>query len=56
MKLLPNQKLCLSKGALEIPLSKPAVVPAPINYKVDHPFLYLILHQDKIIFIGTYTH
>ncbi|XP_022837693.1 antichymotrypsin-1-like isoform X3 [Spodoptera litura] len=30
--------------------------PPPPQFIVDHPFLYLILYEDKIIFAGTYTH
>ncbi|XP_035434842.2 antichymotrypsin-1 isoform X6 [Spodoptera frugiperda] len=30
--------------------------PPPPKFIVDHPFLYMILNEDKIIFAGTYTH
>ncbi|XP_035434840.2 antichymotrypsin-1 isoform X4 [Spodoptera frugiperda] len=29
--------------------------PPPPKFIVDHPFLYMILNEDKIIFAGTYT-
>ncbi|KPJ04081.1 Antichymotrypsin-1 [Papilio xuthus] len=34
-------------------LSEP---PPPLPFKVDRPFLYAILHQDIVLFAGTYTH
>ncbi|XP_013137530.1 PREDICTED: antichymotrypsin-1-like [Papilio polytes] len=34
-------------------LSQP---PPPLPFKVDRPFLYAILHQDIVLFVGTYTH
>ncbi|XP_035434841.2 antichymotrypsin-1 isoform X3 [Spodoptera frugiperda] len=30
--------------------------PPPPKFIADHPFLYMILNEDKIIFAGTYTH
>ncbi|XP_035434846.2 antichymotrypsin-1 isoform X7 [Spodoptera frugiperda] len=30
--------------------------PRLMQFKVDRPFLYSILYEDKVIFVGTYTH
>lgn len=43
-------------GIVAVPTSSISRPPPPMDYKVDHPFAYLILHEDKIIFAGTYTH
>ncbi|KAJ0174291.1 hypothetical protein K1T71_010437 [Dendrolimus kikuchii] len=43
-------------GYIAIRKSKNSRIPPPFIFKVDHPFLYLILYQDKILFAGTSTH
>ncbi|XP_072942445.1 antichymotrypsin-1-like [Epargyreus clarus] len=30
--------------------------PPAIPFKVDHPFMFAILHEDIVLFTGTYTH
>ncbi|KAJ0174292.1 hypothetical protein K1T71_010438 [Dendrolimus kikuchii] len=40
-------------GYIMVAISEPPQYPPSITFKVDHPFLYLILHQDKILFTGT---
>ncbi|KAJ0174293.1 hypothetical protein K1T71_010439 [Dendrolimus kikuchii] len=42
-------------GVIMVPYSWPASIPQPIVFKVDHPFLYSILYQDKVLFVGTST-
>lgn len=43
-------------GILLVPESSNYEAPPPMKFTVDHPFLYVILFQDKIIFAGTYLH
>ncbi|CAH0695696.1 unnamed protein product [Spodoptera exigua] len=42
-------------GLFIVPISLDYRPPRPIPFKVDHPFLYLILYEDKILFAGTYV-
>ncbi|CAG5015064.1 unnamed protein product [Parnassius apollo] len=43
-------------GAVPIPMSLNSKPPQPIDFIVDHPFLFAILHEDVILFTGIYTH
>ncbi|KAF9803560.1 hypothetical protein SFRURICE_008715 [Spodoptera frugiperda] len=42
-------------GLTIMPISLNLTPPRRIPFKVDHPFLYLVLHEDKILFAGTYV-
>ncbi|CAB3229085.1 unnamed protein product [Arctia plantaginis] len=42
-------------GAVAIPMSSWSEPPPPIKFTVDHPFLYAIMYEDKILFAGTYS-
>ncbi|XP_072942447.1 antichymotrypsin-1-like [Epargyreus clarus] len=43
-------------GFISVPLSALYVPPPPIEFKVDRPFMFAILHEDIVLFTGTYTH
>ncbi|CAG9127432.1 unnamed protein product [Plutella xylostella] len=43
-------------GMIAVPMSSNYVVPDPVMFHVDRPFFYAILHQDVVVFAGTYTH
>ncbi|CAH2089263.1 unnamed protein product [Euphydryas editha] len=43
-------------GIFAVPTSSLSQPPKPIPFKVDRPFLYAILHDDIIVFAGTYAH
>ncbi|CAH0724223.1 unnamed protein product, partial [Brenthis ino] len=43
-------------GLVAVPMSSWSKPPPPIPFKVDHPFLFAILHDDIILFTGTYSH
>ncbi|XP_072942449.1 antichymotrypsin-1-like isoform X1 [Epargyreus clarus] len=43
-------------GLIKVPLSTRYKPPPPIEFKVDHPFMFAILHEDIVLFTGTYTH
>ncbi|XP_045452415.1 antichymotrypsin-1-like [Melitaea cinxia] len=43
-------------GFLLMPTSLENPKPEPIPFKADHPFLYVILQNDFVLFAGTYTH
>ncbi|CAH2089260.1 unnamed protein product [Euphydryas editha] len=43
-------------GLVAVPMSSLSQPPQPIPFKVDRPFLYAILHDDIIVFAGTYAH
>ncbi|CAH2089265.1 unnamed protein product [Euphydryas editha] len=43
-------------GLFAVPTSSLSQPPKPISFKVDRPFLYAILHDDIIVFAGTYAH
>ncbi|XP_068620631.1 antichymotrypsin-1-like [Battus philenor] len=43
-------------GIVLLPISTNSKPPSPIQFKVDRPFLYAILHKDVVLFVGTYTH
>ncbi|XP_045777719.1 antichymotrypsin-1-like isoform X3 [Maniola jurtina] len=43
-------------GFVAIPISLNSRPPPPIPFKVDHPFLFAILHNDIVLFTGTYAH
>ncbi|XP_075981244.1 antichymotrypsin-1-like isoform X1 [Anticarsia gemmatalis] len=42
-------------GLIAVPMSSWSRPPPPMKFTVDHPFIYAILHEDKIIFAGTYS-
>ncbi|XP_035434838.2 antichymotrypsin-1 isoform X1 [Spodoptera frugiperda] len=42
-------------GLTIMPISLNLTPPRRIPFKVDHPFLYLVLHEDQILFAGTYV-
>ncbi|CAB3257311.1 unnamed protein product [Arctia plantaginis] len=42
-------------GLVMITISALSTPPPPMKFTVDHPFLYAILHEDKILFAGTYS-
>lgn len=44
-----------STGFFAVPPSLDFRPPEPVKFTVDHPFLYLILFEDKILFAGTFT-
>lgn len=43
-------------GFFAVPTSLENPKPEPIPFKADHPFLYVILQNDFVLFAGTYTH
>ncbi|XP_050352645.1 antichymotrypsin-1-like isoform X2 [Nymphalis io] len=43
-------------GVVATPLSSWSRPPPSIPFKVDRPFLYVILNDDIVLFAGTYTH
>ncbi|XP_046970433.1 antichymotrypsin-1-like [Vanessa cardui] len=43
-------------GLVAVPMSSWSRPPPPIPFKVDRPFLYAILNDDIVLFVGTYTH
>ncbi|XP_068620405.1 antichymotrypsin-1-like [Battus philenor] len=43
-------------GAIMVPMSSNSKPPEPMDFIVDHPFMFTILYKDVILFIGTYTH
>ncbi|CAH0724222.1 unnamed protein product, partial [Brenthis ino] len=43
-------------GLVTVFISALSTPPPPIPFKVDHPFLFAILHDDIILFAGTYSH
>lgn len=42
-------------GVLFVTYSENSTTPPPVKFTVDRPFLYAILYEDKIIFVGTYS-
>ncbi|CAB3229086.1 unnamed protein product [Arctia plantaginis] len=42
-------------GLIAVPASSNSRPPPPMKFTVDHPFLYAILYEDKILFAGTYS-
>lgn len=42
-------------GIVMVPMSSFYSPPAPVDFKINRPFLFLILHKDKMLFAGTYT-
>lgn len=42
-------------GAVWVFLSASSRPPTPMKFTVDHPFMYAILYEDKILFAGTYS-
>ncbi|CAH2042087.1 unnamed protein product, partial [Iphiclides podalirius] len=42
-------------GAIAVPMSSNSKPPEPLDYIVDHPFLFAILHEDIVLFTGTYS-
>ena len=54
--MLQKNEFCMSfAGYVIVPMSKYSRPPPPRKFTVDHPFLYSILYEDKILFAGTYT-
>ncbi|XP_052743846.1 antichymotrypsin-1 [Bicyclus anynana] len=43
-------------GVVGVPVSADSRPPPPIHFKADHPFLFAILHDDVVLFAGTYSH
>ncbi|KAJ0174288.1 hypothetical protein K1T71_010434 [Dendrolimus kikuchii] len=43
-------------GITVVTLSNLGTEPSPMYIKINHPFLYIILQRDKVLFAGTYTH
>lgn len=43
-------------GLVAVPMSSFSEPPKPIPFKVDRPFLFAILHDDIVLFAGTYAH
>ncbi|KAJ0174294.1 hypothetical protein K1T71_010440 [Dendrolimus kikuchii] len=43
-------------GVVVVPVSSLSSPPPPLVFKVDHSFLYLILHEDKLLFTSDYMH
>ncbi|CAH2241015.1 jg4085 [Pararge aegeria aegeria] len=43
-------------GFVAVPVSALSRPPKPITFKVDRPFLFAILHDDIVLFTGTYSH
>ncbi|CAK1584232.1 unnamed protein product [Parnassius mnemosyne] len=43
-------------GAIAVPMSSNSKPPEPMDFIVDHPFLFAILHEDVVLFTGIYTH
>ncbi|XP_052743845.1 antichymotrypsin-1 [Bicyclus anynana] len=43
-------------GLVAVPMSSNSRPPPPIHFKADHPFLFAILHDDVVLFTGTYSH
>ncbi|XP_023933937.2 antichymotrypsin-1 [Bicyclus anynana] len=43
-------------GFVAVPVSADFRPPPPIHFKADHPFLFAILHEDVVLFAGTYSH
>ncbi|CAK1584197.1 unnamed protein product [Parnassius mnemosyne] len=43
-------------GAIAVPVSSNSKPPKPMDFIVDHPFLFAILHEDVVLFTGIYTH
>ncbi|XP_013162555.1 PREDICTED: antichymotrypsin-1-like isoform X1 [Papilio xuthus] len=43
-------------GYVAIKLSYDSTPPPPKDFIVDHPFLFAILHNEVVLFLGTYTH
>ncbi|CAB3229087.1 unnamed protein product [Arctia plantaginis] len=42
-------------GGITVASSSWSTPPPPMKFTVDHPFLYVILHEDKILFAGTFS-
>lgn len=42
-------------GAVWVFMSAHSRPPTPMKFTVDHPFMYAILYEDKILFAGTYS-
>nr|WGN96274.1 setae polypeptide [Ochrogaster lunifer] len=42
-------------GLVAVPMSSRPKLPKPIKFKVNHPFAYVILYEDKVLFAGTLT-
>ncbi|XP_035434848.2 antichymotrypsin-1 isoform X5 [Spodoptera frugiperda] len=42
-------------GFYAVPPSLDFLPPASLKFTVDHPFLYLIIYEDKILFAGTFA-
>nr|WJJ70434.1 venom protein U-MPTX.14-Mc31 [Megalopyge crispata] len=45
-----------STGSVDISLCSHCRGRVALQVRVDHPFLFAVLQQDKIAFVGTYTH